>query len=252
VKDNGSKGIYGTAPITLNQNKTTSPLKKKNVSHILLIDGCLTFRSGLAHALQQTDDMIIVDMVATAAQVYNNNYDVPPDLSVVDVDLLDQSGIELCQWLNSHYPEMTLLLLSDRDWDVFLLAAQATQAVGLLVRNTPTKELVQQIRLATSGLIFSQMQLERIDQWEKSIGSVLSSLRPREWQTLWQIAAGVSNREISQNLEISEHTVEKYITSLFQKFELPSRAALMVFIYTSHLDVFNRLTDNARLKLLSG
>jgi DNA-binding NarL/FixJ family response regulator len=235
------------------KRKKIHPRKNQDgITRVLLIDGCITFRRGLLEAIKETQDLQVVELAATAAQVYNENFENTVDVAVVDVDLLDQSGIALCFWLNEHYPEMSLLLLTDRDWDVYLLAAKETFAAGLILRNSPTQEIIQFIRHAKTGNLFSPDQLQRIEAWKKSIGQGLKSLSSREWDVMWQVVAGLSNRDIAKKLRISENSIEKYMTRLFQKFGQNSRSTLLVFIYSSHLDVFNKVDDQMRIRLLTG
>jgi DNA-binding NarL/FixJ family response regulator len=120
-----------------------------------------------------------------------------------------------------------------------------------MVRRLPTEIMINAIRQAHYEAHFTHEQLKRIRHWEGSIGIELTSLKPREWKVLWQLAAGMNNRAIAEWLGISKGTVEKYVSNILSKFDLNSRSALLSHIHNHHLDVYSRISEEARLKLLS-
>ena len=202
---------------------------------VLLVEANSTFRAGLSHALEDLRDLAIVDEAETAATALDARATHQPDIAVIDVHLPDHSGIDLCRLFLEQDPRTRVLVLSSFDWDVYLSAAWSAGAAGFLLKGAPTSELVRAIREVATGRIYTSQQLERIQAWDRVVGERLQTLRLREWDVLRQVAAGQSNREISQILTLSENTVEKYLTSLLQKLRVPSRTGLLAFILRYHL-----------------
>lgn len=206
---------------------------------VLLLDGCSTFRQGLRQALEEAPGITVVGEGGTAAEGMALLERVQADVAVVDVDLPDRSGIELCRQLVRERPELVVLLLSQWDWDVYLAAARAALAQGFLLRQQPTAELVRAIRDSRQRKLFTSEQLERIGTWVANVGQLLITLTPRQWDVLWLVAAGMSNRDIASHMSLSENTVEKHIGAILGKLGLPSRASLLGFILQNHLEVLN-------------
>lgn len=227
-------------------------IEPKAAIRVFLADNCLTFRDGLELAIKQSKNLQIVGRACSAEDVFKNNTLIPADVAVVDIDLPGQSGFEVCQQLLQLAPAMSVVLISYNDWDIYLLAAQTIHSKGLLLRSQPTHELIAAIEKAFSRSIFTTEQLERIQNWRNTTGALLKNLGKREWQVLQQVALGRSNREIATLLEVAKNTVEKHVSNILEKLGLDSRAMIMIFIYTNHLDEMSRLPHGDRfLKLLA-
>jgi DNA-binding NarL/FixJ family response regulator len=217
---------------------------------VLLIDSCLVFRDGLFSSLSQSTTLKVERRLCSAQELFDRGAKLAADIALVDIDLPDLSGIEVGQRLLSMDHKMKVVLLSYVDWDIYLLAAQTIQSCGLLLRNQPTADLVAALEKAASGPIWTLEQVKRIQAWKKTTGSLLRSLRQREWQVLRLVGLGRTNREIAEDLSVSENTVEKHISSILQKLNLTSRATIVVFLYTNHIDALNRISHLDRFLAL--
>ena len=210
---------------------------------LLLLDSFPTFRECLSQSMQQSNCLEVVCQAGTAREA-EDDYDLNDlAIAVIDMDLLDESGIGLCKRWVAARPDLRIVLLSNNDRDVNLAAGHAAGAVGFLLRTAPTQNLVRSIRLATARKIYTSEQLKRVQEWEENTGVRLRAFRPREWQVLWCVASGMRNSEIAADMTLAENTVEKYITSILQKLGLSSRSSLLAYIHTHHLDVLKRLSD---------
>jgi DNA-binding NarL/FixJ family response regulator len=230
-----------------------SPIVKtglKPPSRVLLIDNCRTFRDGIELAIARSKTLCVAGRAASSAEIFENGDAIAADIALVDIDLPDESGFEVCQRLYRANPQMGLVLLSYSNWDIFLLAAQTIHANGLLLRSQPTNDLITTLEKSTLGPIFTLEQTRRIQEWRSTVGAKLKTLRQREWQVLQLIAMGQSNREIAQQLSLTENTIEKHVSNLLQKLGLVSRAMMMVFIYTHHLDALSRMPHGDRFLML--
>ena len=111
----------------------------------------------------------------------------------LDLDLPGESGLDLCRWLLSECTGVHALMLSYWDWDVLLAAAHEAGAYGFLLRSASIKELRTAIRLAAAAPIWTELQLQRADAYQRDVGRRLTALAPRERQVLGLLAAGLSN-----------------------------------------------------------
>jgi DNA-binding NarL/FixJ family response regulator len=232
----GSKGLL--------KSESKAPIR------VFLADNCLTFRDGLELAITQSKTLQIVGRACSAEEIFKNGTVIPADVAVVDIDLPGQSGFEVCQQLLQLAPTMSVVLISYNDWDIYLLAAQTIHSKGLLLRSQPTLELIAALEKAVSRPIFTAEQIGRIQTWRNTTGTKLKNLGKREWQVLQLVALGRSNREIAKLLDVSKNTVEKHVSNILEKLELDSRAMVMIFIYTNHLDELSRLPHGDRFLML--
>lgn len=221
--------------------KDSEPIK------VFLIDHVPAFRDNIRHIIAQRKTLSVIGEADRAEIVLSGNVFIEADVAVVDVDLPDAGAFEVSQWLISHNQRISVLLLSYRDWDPYLVGAKAIGARGLLLRSTATLDLIQDIEKSANGSIFTREQLLRIQQWDETYGPVFRSLRPREWQVLWLAADGLKNYAIAAKLDLSENTVDKLITTVLDKFNLNSRAQLLALVYNQHLGVLRSLENNRLL-----
>jgi DNA-binding CsgD family transcriptional regulator len=87
--------------------------------------------------------------------------------------------------------------------------------------------------------LVSPEQLDRVARWSSTVGHMLRTLTPRQWDGLWLVAAGMNNRQIAVELNLSENTIETHIGAILGKLAMPSRASQLAFILQNHLEVLN-------------
>lgn len=211
--------------------------RRTNPLRIILLDSSHTFRAGLRQAIERTPDLQVV----FEAGIFAPGIPLDADVVVVDADLPDRSCIEVGQWLITQRPKLAVLLLSYSDWDVYLVAARAARAAGLILRSSEPAQLIAAIRQAASAPIYTPEQLDRIRRWSESLGVRLRALGQREWQVLWLVSEGMGNDDIAQRLSLTKNTVETHVGSIYEKLGLHSRSKLLALILADHLDVLSRL-----------
>jgi DNA-binding NarL/FixJ family response regulator len=216
-------------------------LKPAGSLSIMLVDHSPTFRAGLRHAVERVRDMRVVCELAQGSLVFEPAFHFDADVAVIDADLPDRSCIEVGHRLITQRPGLAVLLLSDWDWDVYLVAARAARAAGLLLRSSEPADLTWAIRQAASAPIFTPDQLERVQRWSQALGTRLRTLAPREWEVLWLVSEGMRNGDIAQKLSLTDNTVEKHIGNIYEKLGLHSRGKLLALILAEHIEVISRL-----------
>jgi len=204
----------------------------------------------LETAISKTKTLVVVDQAGCAEELFKDGKSITADVALVDIDLPDQSGFEVCQRLLHANPKLNVVLLGYSDWDIYLLAAQIVHACGLLLRKQATRDFLTALEQTTRGGVFSTEQLQRIQTWKDTTGARLKSLGRREWQVLQLMGLGQTNREIARSLLVSEDTVEKHVSNTLQKLELTSRAMLIAFIHAHHLDELSRMPHGERFLLM--
>jgi DNA-binding NarL/FixJ family response regulator len=160
-----------------------------------------------------------------------------PDVAVISAELDDddQKGLELCQEISRSSPGTRTVVLMDVAQSEEVAAAFRAGAKGVFFRTDPVTPLAKCIRCVHSEQIWASSQelntiidaFARSKKWNGN-PSLLSRLTERERHVVSCIAEGLSNREISKRLKVSEHTTKNYIFHIFDKLGVSNRVELIL------------------------
>ena len=160
-----------------------------------------------------------------------------PDVAVISAELDEdeQKGLELCQEITRSSPATRVIVLMDVAEAEEVAAAFRAGAKGVFFRTDPVDPLSKCIRCVHSEQIWASSQelntiIEAFARSKKWHGdpSLLSRLTERERHVVSCVAEGLSNREISKRLKVSEHTTKNYIFHIFDKLGVSSRVELIL------------------------
>ena len=149
-----------------------------------------------------------------------------PDVILMDINLPDKSGIELCDEVKRKYPSIHILGLSTFNQQSFIEKMISNGASGYLLKNATQRELMEAINTVMGGrqyLSFDAGQALRKPGNENK----LPVITRREKEVLELIAEGMTNNVIAQKLFISSTTVDTHRKNLLAKFEAKNTASLI-------------------------
>ncbi len=149
---------------------------------------------------------------------------------LMDVRLLDSSGIDACRTIRAERVQTKVIMLSSFAEEEAVLESIIAGASGTFSNRTIPAKLIDFVQKAASGA--SLLDPAAIDAALAAIrrsardlaGDGLSKLSPQEGKILRLIAEGKTNREIARILVLSEHTVRTYISTIFQKLHISRRS----------------------------
>ena len=148
-----------------------------------------------------------------------------PDVLLMDVNLPDKSGIELCKEVRFLYPSVFVLGLSTFNEYSFVQKMMNNGASGYLLKNATKQELLEGIAAAVKGKLYlSGEAAQTLQQHKNEEGPVLTQ---RELEVLTLIGEGLTANEIAQKLFISPNTVDTHRKNLFTKFNAKNTALLI-------------------------
>jgi DNA-binding NarL/FixJ family response regulator len=162
------------------------------------------------------------------------------DVAIVSVNLEDGPlrGLDVTRELRRSSPNTRVLLILDRPQRDLVIEAFRTGPKGVFFRNDSSENLRKAILSVYQGQIWAgSRELECLVEALASgaqppirnvKGEVL--LSRREEEIVWLVAEGLSNREISGRLKLSEHTVKNYLFRVFDKLGISSRSELIVYV----------------------
>lgn len=148
-----------------------------------------------------------------------------PDVLLMDINLPDKSGIDLCKEVKSKYKNIHIVGLSSYNQQSFIQKMLDNGASGYVLKNATPEELVDAIEMVMEGKIFLSNEAELTVQ--KNENSKTPIITRREKEVLLLIANGLTNNEIALKLFISITTVETHRKNLLAKFEVRNTASLI-------------------------
>ncbi len=209
--------------------------------HVFLLDDHEIVRRGVRDLLETNDDIVVVGEASTAEEARNRIPAAAPDIAVLDVQLGDDTGIEVCRDIRSAYPQIRCLMLTSFADDQALLDSVVAGASGYVLKQVRGNDLVESIRkVAAGGSLLDPAMVERM-MTRLRAGSNdggdprLEGLTPQERKILDLLAEGLTNREIGERMFLAEKTVKNYVSNLLMKLGMKRRTEAAVFA-ARHLD----------------
>jgi DNA-binding NarL/FixJ family response regulator len=149
-----------------------------------------------------------------------------PDVILMDINLPDKSGIDLCSEVKELYPAVHILGLSTFNQQSFIEKMMNNGASGYVIKNATQQELMEAIHTVAKGKQFlsfdAALALRKPDNQND-----IPVITRREKEVLELIADGMTNNEIAQKLFISSTTVDTHRKNLLTKFEAKNTASLI-------------------------
>ena len=147
-----------------------------------------------------------------------------PDIILMDVNLPDKSGTELCKEVKQLYPAVLVLGLSTFNQQAIIRNMIDNGAAGYVLKNATKNELLEAISVVLKGNTYFSIEAVHSLKESRSQQTVITR---REKEVLQLIAEGFTNAEISEKLFISIPTVNTHRKSLLEKFEVKNTATLI-------------------------
>ncbi|HEX4430041.1 MAG TPA: response regulator transcription factor [Frankiaceae bacterium] len=200
---------------------------------VFLVDDHEVVRQGLRTLLEESG-LTVVGEASTAAEAVPRVLATRPKVAVLDVQLPDGTGIDVCREIRSRLPETACLMLTSFDDDEALFAAIMAGAAGYLLKQIRGLQLVEAVQRVSKGesLLDPKVTtrvLERLRSGPKQ-DPRLASLTDQERRILDLIAEGLTNRQIGTRLGLAEKTVKNYVSSLLAKIGMRSRTQAALYV----------------------
>lgn len=204
---------------------------------VLVVEDQLLFREGLKMLLKGYPDLVVVGEATTGTEAVALATESRPDVVLLDLNLPDIDGIEVCSRLKVLLPESRIVILTVNKDLPYILKAMKAGACGYLTKDTPSEKVALTIRRAhTEGNLLEPLLADRLlaefsslaQRKADSSETTLSVLSPREKEILRMVADGKPNKIIADELDISEHTVRNHISNIFQKLHVNNRTEATV------------------------
>jgi len=205
---------------------------------VLIVDDHELFRKGLQMVLEAETDIDVVGEASDGNEAIEQAEATTPDVVLMDVRMPKRSGIEATIAIKDTLPSTKILMLTISDEEADLYEAIKAGASGYLLKEISIEEVSGAVRAVHQGqsLISPSMasklltefasMVKRRDERAQVPGPRLTD---RELEVLKLVAKGMNNRDIGQELFISENTVKNHVRNILEKLHLHSRMEAVVY-----------------------
>jgi DNA-binding NarL/FixJ family response regulator len=186
---------------------------------VLAADDHALLRYGIASLVNAQPDMSLVAQAATGREALELFRKHRPDITLMDLQMPDISGIEAIIGIRSEFPDARIIVLTTYSGDVQIVRALRAGARGYLLKGSVHTDLVETIRAVHAGQkrVLAEIAAELAEYTGED------DLTPREVDVLRLIAKGNANKEIAAQLSIAEETVKSHVTRILDKLRANDR-----------------------------
>ena len=198
--------------------------------HVLIADDHAIVRQGLKQILSETEDMLVTGEADDGAEALGLARQQPWDVFLLDVSMPNRNGIDTLKQLKKEFPRLPVLILSMHPEEQYAVRALKAGASGYLTKQSAPEQLVNAIRQVASGKKYlspavAQQLADAIS--EATDKSPHERITDREYQVLKLIAAGKTQTQIAETLNLGVATISTYRARLLEKMGLRSTAELI-------------------------
>jgi len=180
---------------------------------ILSVEDHPVFRQGLLMILETEPDMVMVGQAGNGVEAINEFRRCRPDITLMDLRLPGTNGTDILIAIRGEFPDARIIMLSSSDSDGEIKRALRSGAAGYVLKSMPQDQLLNVIRSVHAGK--RQVPAEVAALLVEHLGE--EDLTPRELQVLQLIRDGRKNKQIADQLSISENTVNFHIKNIVDK-----------------------------------
>lgn len=202
---------------------------------VVIVDDHPLFRDGVVQTLQAEPDFEIIGQATSATEAIHLAGELLPDVILLDITI-PGGGLAAARTIAETSPVSKIVMLTASEAEEDVLAALKAGARGYILKGVSGTDLIRIVRdvhageaYVTPALAASLLSDVKSGWPGRKPARPLDELTEREHQILEKVGAGLSNKEIAQELGLSEKTVKHYMSNILQKLQVRNRveAALL-------------------------
>ena len=206
---------------------------------VMLADDHVLIREGIRQLLEYDNSIKVVGEANNGVQCLEMISKVKPQVLLLDINMPIKNGIDVLQEIRNNKINVKVIILTVHNEIDYLLRAMDIGVDGYLLKEADFMELKKAIETVTEGETYIQPNLIPIlnnrmisrDKDKKKI----DELTKREMEVLIEVANGKFNKEIADELKISERTVKNHLFNIFKKIDVNDRTQAAVFAIKNDL-----------------
>ncbi len=209
---------------------------------LMIVDDHDVVRMGIITLLEDSE-FEVINEASSVAETLEKVAKEKPDVILMDVRLSDGSGIDACRQIVENYPEVRVLIVTSYADDDAVLSSILAGASGYVLKQIDRQALRDAIRKVVSGeamldpsITMSLFTYLRHNTLQPKYEDKFQGLTGKEREILIQVSMGKSNRQIAQELFLSEYTVRNYVSSILSKLNLTNRIQIANYVHERGID----------------
>ncbi|MEP7018014.1 MAG: response regulator transcription factor [Actinomycetota bacterium] len=195
---------------------------------VLLVDDHPMVRAGLATLISTTDDLKIIGEAENGEQAVSKTADLLPDVVLMDLSMPGIGGVEATRRILEQHQQVKVVVLTSFADQERVAEALAAGAIGYLLKDCDSRELLAAIRSAALGHAPLDPRVARA-LLPSTTPSVQDTLSVRELQVLRLVAKGLANKQIGRSLGITERTVKVHVGHVFRRLGVTDRTSAAIW-----------------------
>lgn len=200
---------------------------------ILIVDDDSLIRDGLKLILETEDDFVVVGTAANGQEAVQLCETVRPEIVLMDIRMPIMDGVQATKLVKSQFKDIKILLLTTFKDTEYIRSAVQNGAEGYILKSNSSESIIESIKTIYKGNVVYEKEvaglISNMMVKEKKLSCEDLGITPKEYEIMSMISKGMSNKEISQKLFISEGTIRNNISVLLTKLDLRDRTQLAVF-----------------------
>ena len=194
---------------------------------ILLADDHPMIRAAIDVLLRDTV-YEVVGMAGTGKAALEAMKEIKPDILLLDIQMPGGSGLDVLRQLRAEKSPVKVILLTAAVDDAALLEAKALKVRGIVLKNSDPAYLLECLDSVAAGRMWIDPELAKRSRKLAASIPVSLQLAPRERQLIAFVRKGLRNREIGEQLGVTEGTVKAYLHAIFEKLGVSNRTELAI------------------------
>jgi DNA-binding NarL/FixJ family response regulator len=206
---------------------------------VFILDDHYMVVEGIRSLLANERDIELIGSASTIASCRAFLKNRIPDIILMDINLPDGNGIDMCKEVKQNYPGVQILAISTFNQTSFIKDMMNNGASGYVLKNVSQKELTEAIHLAASGEIYMAFDVAKTLHAAQISSPAKIVIGRREKEVLLLISDGLTNGDIAQKLSLSVNTVDTYRKSLLLKLNAKNSVELVKLALMNKLISFD-------------
>ncbi|MFP3511462.1 response regulator transcription factor [Peribacillus sp. SIMBA_075] len=205
---------------------------------ILIVDDHSHAREGIREILEEYEDFLIIGEGKNGEEAIKLTEELMPDIILMDIQMPVMNGLEATKRIKLKFPYVKIVMITVSDDITDLFDALKKGAQGYLLKNIQSEAWYEYLKaFALDEVPMSKEIAFQIlkDFPQSTMTKEKTPLSKRELEVLQLVAKGLSNREISETLFISEHTVKSHLKNILSKLHLDNRVQLTSYAFQQGL-----------------
>lgn len=201
---------------------------------IILVDDDFFITTALKTILEADTDIHVIAVGSTGAEAVTLYRQYQPQVLLMDIRMKELDGLEASQQILTEFPEAKILLLTTFLDDEYIIKALKIGASGYLLKQDYQSILPAIHAVASGQTVFGTeitAKLPKLLSESSAFAYQKYGLSQREFSVIQMVAEGLSNKEIADQLFLSEGTVRNYLSAILDKLSLRDRTQLAIFYY---------------------